>query len=329
MRAGYDRPTHLSSDLLGRSFSNMPKHHREIYQSSQLLLAELAHLGHHVSQTAGHLELQAHQHTNCYEICLIVRGEVDWWAGNDLHHVRAGQIYITQPNETHGGVDDVLQPCELYWLQVRLQGSRSLQGVTPCEKQQISDRFASLQRRRFNASPHLTPLFETLVREHRQPAGLAPTAARAALHQLLVTVLRDHDQASQNQPDRVEGVSPRIRRALLWLHTQLTQEVTIEQAAQVAQLSVTQFHLRFREEVGLTPHDWRLRQRMALARQRLRDSNDSVTVIAHDLGFATSQYFATTFKRLTGLTPTTYRQTHHPNKHPEAHSFQPWASSNQ
>jgi AraC-like DNA-binding protein len=37
---------------------------------------------------------------------------------------------------------------------------------------------------------------------------------------------------------------------------------------------------------------------------------DPFTNIAHKLGFSSSQYFATVFRRETGMTPGEYRQSH-------------------
>jgi hypothetical protein len=43
--------------------------------------------------------------------------------------------------------------------------------------------------------------------------------------------------------------------------------------------------------------------RIAVAEKRLALRRDSVTEIALELGFSSSQYFATVFKRFTGMTP--------------------------
>jgi AraC-like DNA-binding protein len=72
-------------------------------------------------------------------------------------------------------------------------------------------------------------------------------------------------------------------------------------------LHPTRFHERFLIEIGQTPAEWRIRRRIALAQERLRVPDASVTEVAFALGFASSQYFATAFKKYTGRTPTEYR----------------------
>ena len=105
----------MSFGRIGRRILNMPAARRTVYEGRGLLLPELVHLGHQVSRSVVATSLAAHSHRG-YELCLLVRGEVYWWAGPDLYRVGAGQWYLTRPGETHGGIDDVLHPCELYWV---------------------------------------------------------------------------------------------------------------------------------------------------------------------------------------------------------------------
>ena len=96
-----------------------------------------------------------------------------------------------------------------------------------------------------------------------------------------------------------------------WMVAHLAEDFGLPDVAEVAGLSLGQFLLRFRREVGYTPADWRTLQRLALAkRMLLRDPDRSVLDIALASGFASSQYFATVFKRIVGISPREFRQRH-------------------
>ena len=60
--------------------------------------------------------------------------------------------------------------------------------------------------------------------------------------------------------------------------------------------------LTLKLEPGTTPRD-----KIEAAKRLLHQDSTSVTGIALDLGFVSSQYFATVFKRITGVTPSRYR----------------------
>ncbi len=63
----------------------------------------------------------------------------------------------------------------------------------------------------------------------------------------------------------------------------------------------------FHQICGISPKEYILRKKIILAKRMLLDGKD-ITTIAFDLGFSSSQSFATIFKKLTCLTPTHYRK---------------------
>ncbi|MBA3686685.1 MAG: helix-turn-helix transcriptional regulator [Planctomycetes bacterium] len=102
--------------------------------------------------------------------------------------------------------------------------------------------------------------------------------------------------------------SPRIRAAQAHALARLGREVPVAELAHAAGLSASRFHDRFVAEVGETPADWARRQRIVEAKRLLSLSAKPITALALALGFPSSQYFATVFRRYTGLTPRQYRE---------------------
>jgi AraC-like DNA-binding protein len=64
----------------------------------------------------------------------------------------------------------------------------------------------------------------------------------------------------------------------------------------------------FGAKVGETPHRYLLSVRLACAKRALLESDLSVTEIAAELGFASSQHFARTFRARVGTTPRDFRR---------------------
>lgn len=243
------------------------------------------------------MSLGPHRH-DAYEICLIVDGEVEWWAEGERHTLRRGEVYLTRPGETHGGVDALMHPCTLYWVQV-LADARL--------PEPLRAGLEAVAARRFPASPRMASRFEALLAEHRRREELALVGARAALHALLVEVLRDY-AAFRRAERSAPAVSPPVVAALTWMRERLGEPFRIEEVAAAVELHPARLYERFAREVGETPGAWRLRRRIEAAQALLQDPANGVTATAHALGFSSSQYFATAFKRLTGRTPTQFRQ---------------------
>lgn len=76
--------------------------------------------------------------------------------------------------------------------------------------------------------------------------------------------------------------------------------------AHVAGMSRYQLIRAFRVITGLTPHAWKLNQRINVAREKIR-SGDDIAGVAHCLGFADQAHFQRVFKAYAGITPGRFR----------------------
>jgi AraC-like DNA-binding protein len=123
----------------------------------------------------------------------------------------------------------------------------------------------------------------------------------AMLRTELLTLL--FDLLDLNVPDASPAYRGRVRKAIDWAEAQTAQPPTLEQLAGVAGLSMSSFKRIFKEVAGIPPHAYILRKRIDRAQELLRGGKGTVTEIAFACGFPSSQYFATAFKRVTGLTP--------------------------
>jgi AraC-like DNA-binding protein len=278
------------------------------------LLPEIEMLGHDRFPAAKRSGLPLHRHPLAFEICYVVDGQLYWHLREETYSLRRGDVFITPPNELHGGEDAVMQPCEIYWIQVRIPAAElALPGMTREQTEAIYRGLcaASVSPAFPSAASHcLESAFAALIREHQASTSNAPLytlAARAALQTLLIQTVRDAAESAETGNTQPSTLS----RALQWMEANLGEPFTIEAAAATAGLSIAAFHDRFQREVGTTPAEWRTQKRIERAKLSLiQEPEKSVTEIALMLGFGSSQYFATAFKRYTAHTPTEYRQEH-------------------
>jgi AraC family transcriptional regulator len=102
---------------------------------------------------------------------------------------------------------------------------------------------------------------------------------------------------------------------------ELAEEARLEIAARSADnrsllelaraVNSSPFHLSrvFREQVGVSIHQYRLRLRLALALDRLLDGSESLSGMAHSLGFSSHSHFTTVFRRTFGVSPSAFRRS--------------------
>jgi AraC-like DNA-binding protein len=284
---------------------------RETYEGPTQLLPELQIFGWLRFHTTLAGALNADRHPKAFEIHYMVRGHLRWWVERDEYEFSTGRVFIVRPGELHGGEEGSLQPCEHYWLRLVFPDRGSLGSISEVETKELREAYQRLVYRTFNASPQVKECFERLLEEHRHGrAAHAVLMSRSMLHALLITILRDHDRHSQAAQQR-PMVTWRVRRTLEWLEGQLDRsDLRLGSVAANVGLSPAGLRARFKAETGYTLHEYLLHRRIERAQWSLLESDRDITEIAHALGFSSSQYFATVFRRETGMSPGVYREKH-------------------
>ncbi|MEM0905841.1 MAG: AraC family transcriptional regulator [Pseudomonadota bacterium] len=100
----------------------------------------------------------------------------------------------------------------------------------------------------------------------------------------------------------------RIRNAIKLMNERVTDECVLDVIARDAGLSRPHFYKLFRQNIGLTPNMYLNTLRLERSIQRLTLSDDPVTAIGLDLGFASQASFTRFFSNNIGMSPTDYRR---------------------
>lgn len=126
------------------------------------------------------------------------------------------------------------------------------------------------------------------------------------LEVLLIETLR-REAARLPHPGMLRGLSdPQLSRAISDIHSNVRRGWTIAELAQRAGMSRSAFARRFSEAVGLAPVEYLLRWRMALAKDTLLHSRDSLEDIAEKVGYKSASAFSTAFSQKVGCPPSEF-----------------------
>ncbi|MGK5553419.1 GlxA family transcriptional regulator [Actinomadura kijaniata] len=95
---------------------------------------------------------------------------------------------------------------------------------------------------------------------------------------------------------------------LTWLQDNLGRDLTLADIADRAGTSTRTLIRRFREQTGTTPLQWLHLARVRRAQHLLETTDHSVERIAAQVGFGSPTAFRDRFKRITGVSPQSYRR---------------------
>lgn len=136
-------------------------------------------------------------------------------------------------------------------------------------------------------------------------AAYANHVARA----LVTAPHRSGGQAQFIEPPPAPGPSDRgLERACAWALEHLDDDLGIDALAERAAMSPRTLVRRFRAELGTTPRQWVLAHRIDRARQLLEETDLGVEHVAALVGFSSSGSLRPHFRRVTGLSPSEYRE---------------------
>lgn len=114
--------------------------------------------------------------------------------------------------------------------------------------------------------------------------------------------------AATTAADRPRLSDFRIRNAMRLMNERVTDTCVLDHIARDAGLSRPHFYKLFRENVGVTPNMYLNTLRLERSIDRLARSEDPVTSIGLDLGFASQASFTRFFSNNIGISPTDYRR---------------------
>jgi len=266
-------------------------------------IREWKHFGRY-NHTNAHGALGPHDHPGSIEVCHLIRGRQVYEVGGTQYSLTGGDLFVTFPNEIHSSNELPQEKGVLYWLIVEIPRRGRFLDLPTAEGQALREALLELPQRHFRGRDMLSPLLDRLMESCLAPkTALANVGLRAGLIEFLLEVV---DCASANPIATSRDARP-LQGVVHYIHRHLHEAIGLAELAELAQLSLPQFQARFKREFGIPPGEYVLRAKVEEACRRLRETDRTVTEIGFDLGFGSSQYFATVLKRFTGKTPSEIR----------------------
>ncbi|MEQ7417884.1 AraC family transcriptional regulator [Xanthomonas campestris pv. campestris] len=152
----------------------------------------------------------------------------------------------------------------------------------------------------------LTTLVNLVGEEARTNRPARAVVLARLLEVLLIEALRSLT-ASDTTPGLVRALSDaRLAAALRAMHGAPAHAWTIDALAKEAALSRSSFFTRFNRAMGVTPMEYLLAWRMALAKTLLSEQGLGVAQAAQRVGYGSASSFSVAFTRHTGSPPSQY-----------------------
>jgi two-component system response regulator YesN len=99
-----------------------------------------------------------------------------------------------------------------------------------------------------------------------------------------------------------------VRVAKQYIQENYKKQLMLEDVAEATNLSPAYLSTIFKKELGISFVDYLISCRMEKAKELLKTTEDSIAVVAEQVGYADSRYFSKIFFKVVGLKPSVYRK---------------------
>lgn len=250
------------------------------------------------------------------KIIFVLEGKFEWTIDNQSVTVYPNDAVLVFPKQNFGGVK------EMWDVGVAISISISPRFFSE-EGELILGEWSSISEAEqrligkllsFNKKPVLQnfkPLGEILHKIENEvftnELGFK-TRINHLLDELLIMIARQLSKQENQRRDFPQT----FQKLDQILRGNLAHPWTVEEMAVIMGLGTTAFTEKVKSYSGFSPLNYLINLRISEAIRLLKTTNISLTDIALDTGFYSSQHFSTTFKKLTGYTPGYFRKAPNP-----------------
>lgn len=245
--------------------------------------------------------LESHHHEGALEICFCMKGQQHYKVGGRLYELNGNDIFVVPPDTMHSTGEFPEDKGELFWIQVLLDNTNGkLCNMPKKQSEFLLDALVEKSEFIFKGAFQLKFILEKLVGHMENPGSML---SKIMIDQLITQLLLETVILSKKPQHTTQSI--KLNTIDSYISQNLHRIIYVDELANLVAMSTGYFKAWFKAKSGMPPKEYVNRLKVEQAKIELLN-NKTVTKVAFDLGFGSSQYFATTFKKFTGYTPRSY-----------------------
>ena len=251
--------------------------------------------------------------TDGLKIYYVQEGKFEWTINNRSFILYPGDVALILPGTEFGNKNSVLEIGSFSWIHIETETNKN--------KQLVMGSWSSLTKEEIYAVNKILKMQSTPIIQNFGVAGTIFKSIQIELfsHEIGYRARINHllDDILIQMARKLSSISNSGRdfpSAFIKLENELREDLshqwTVEEMAMLVGLGTTLFNDKVKSYSGFSPVSYLINIRISEAIKLLKIPDISLTDIALDTGFYSSQHFSTTFKKLTGYTPSQFRKNH-------------------
>ena len=251
--------------------------------------------------------IHSHQTT---ELFYVVSGGGEFLVEDTRFPVRPNDVVIINPHVQHTETCPDSNPLE--YIVLGIEGGEFLL------KDSTDTRYCMFNC--YSEGPEVQKNMRSILRELDEKREHHNIVARNLLENLAVKLLRHRSVSLTPKPPSKKS-RRECCRVKNYIDHHFKEHISLDMLSEVAH--VNKYHLvhSFTQEMGISPINYLIQQRIAESKHMLEHTEYSISEISQILAFSSPSYFSQSFSRLNHMSPREYRAKHHANRGQIASNF--------
>ncbi len=244
--------------------------------------------------------------TDHYEIGYTISGDRITITPTETYSFHAGNISMTPTYMYHKTIPGSDTPYESYLIKF------SPTFIQPFMDVVGANVFNDLYEQRIcsfteDMQTILHQMFADMEAEYNKSTPYKHLILQGMLFRLFSTILENHLPQERITYHPTPLTTP-IMDAISYIETHYENKLSLEHVANVVHLSTAYFSRLFNEQLGMPYSEYLSNVRIRHAKILLAQTDKSIMDIALETGYCNGDYLSTQFKKVTGLTPSSFRR---------------------
>jgi len=262
----------------------------------------------HWNYTTSSTPSPMHYHSDIIEIHCLTKGTRYTYIERDgqikKYTTTGNQAFLTFPFEVHSNGNEPQAPCEFYAFQVITSDPYNMLGLN-------REYSFVLYEQLMQMKDHNLILGATHINFLRRAFNfLSEFTSDSTMIgvQFLTCFISNLQFMEPIHESYVSQVEEPIKKVIDYLTANIYSNIQLSELSEISGYSLSRFKYKFKENIGITPAEYITLQKLEIAKTQLLESPISITDLAFSLGFSSSNYFSSVFKKFSGCTPQFYRR---------------------
>ena len=265
----------------------------------------------HQKQLASEPPSRTHFHRSLLELHCILKGtrltNIISGDKSENYLLSGGEGIVVFPGEAHN--NGVIQQgfSEFYALQIYVDEGREILGLDREYSHLLREQLVNMEHRHikipFTCISLIQQAFDLFASGDPLKRRIGVQYITCFLFQL--SGMAPADEHEENRDGKIDN---RIWFALKYIEENYSEPISLERLAQEAGYSLSYFESKFLKEMGITLKNYVNNYKVERAKELLISTDAPITDLAYRMGWSSSNYFCTVFKKYAGVSPLQYRK---------------------